>query len=81
MGIINIVFVESVWLKTIRVGSFCVQLVKLFNSLPRNIRVLKGCSVEKFKCMAMREFTKTFTTLDIHFSSLIAKSKIHIKLA
>ena len=25
------------------------QSVKLFNALPRNIRDLKGCSVEKFK--------------------------------
>ena len=36
-------------MKTIRDDSFFVQSVKLFNSLPRNIRDLKGCTVEKFK--------------------------------
>ena len=39
----------STRLKTIRDDSFFVQSVKLFNALPRNIRDLKGCSVEKFK--------------------------------
>ena len=39
----------STRLKTIRDDSFFVQSVKLFNSLPRNIRDLKGCTVEKFK--------------------------------
>ena len=39
----------STRLKTIRDESFFVQSVKLFNSLPRNIRDLKGCSVEAFK--------------------------------
>ena len=39
----------STRLKTIRDDSFFVQSVKLFNSLPRNIRDLKGCSVENFK--------------------------------
>ena len=39
----------STRLKTIRDGSFFVQSVKLFNSLPRNIRDLKGCSVDAFK--------------------------------
>ena len=39
----------STRLKTIRDDSFFVQSVKLFNSLPREIRDLKGCSVEKFK--------------------------------
>ena len=39
----------STRLKTIRDDSYFVQSVKLFDSLPRNIRDLKGCSVEKFK--------------------------------
>ena len=39
----------STRLKTIRDDSFFVQSMKLFNSLPRNIRDLKGCSVENFK--------------------------------
>ena len=39
----------STRLKTIRDNSFFVQSVKLFNSLPRGIRDLKGCSVETFK--------------------------------
>ena len=39
----------STRLKTIRDDSFFVQSVKLFNALPRNIRDLKGCNVEKFK--------------------------------
>ena len=39
----------STRLKTIRDDSFFVQSVKLFNSLPRGIRDLKGCSVETFK--------------------------------
>ena len=39
----------STRMKTIRDDSFFVQSVKLFNALPRNIRDLKGCSVEKFK--------------------------------
>jgi len=39
----------STSLKTIRDDSFFVQSVKLFNSFPRNIRDLKGCSVEAFK--------------------------------
>ena len=36
-------------LKTLREGSFFVKSIKLFNSLPRNIRDLEGCSVDKFK--------------------------------
>ena len=39
----------STRLKTIRDDSFFVQSLRLFNSLPRNIRDLKGCTVEKFK--------------------------------
>ena len=39
----------STRLKTIRDDSFFVHSVKLFNSLPRNIRDLKGCTKEKFK--------------------------------
>ena len=39
----------SIRLKTIIDDSFFVQSVKLFNSLPRNIRDLKGCTAEKFK--------------------------------
>ena len=34
---------------TVREGSFFVRSVKLFNALPRSIRDLSGCSIEKFK--------------------------------
>ena len=39
----------SARLKSIREDSFFVHSVKLFNSLPREIRDLKGCKIEKFK--------------------------------
>ena len=34
---------------TLREGSFFIRSVKLFNALPRSIRDLSGCSIEKFK--------------------------------
>jgi hypothetical protein len=39
----------STRVKTLRDSSFFIQSLKLFNALPRNIRDLEGCKLEKFK--------------------------------
>ena len=39
----------SARVRSLRESSFFIQSVKLFNALPRGIRDLSGCSIEKFK--------------------------------
>ncbi|CAL4059403.1 unnamed protein product [Meganyctiphanes norvegica] len=57
----------SIRVKTLRESSFFIQAVKLFNALPKFIRDLEGCKLEKFK----RNLTNSCADSQMHHLFLV----------